>query len=243
MTKAGFHFTNGDGVAFTFLAGILQQGGSYFDSDGKHFTFDTPEARNIAQLMVDMAQKYKIVDPILFNDEAGPIQTTFFTGNVGIGFIGSYAAAEGQASYPDINLDYTAIPPYFGDKQLYAADSGWGKVVSKNTKHPDEAWKLAQYMTTNPDEALQFAIKSTTIPAIKSLVENPEELLAGAPFLESILPILPNGTFIGDVTDRDQLFYEILYPNLLEAMQGNITVDEAVKKINTEANAMVDANK
>jgi len=241
MTRAGFHFTNGDGMAFTFLAGILQQGSDYFADDGKHFNFDSPEARNIAQLMVDMAQKEVVIDPVLFNNEANAVHTAFFTGNVGIGFVGSYAAAEGLANYPDIKLDYTAIPPYFGDKQVFAADSGWGKVVSKNSKHPVEAWKLAQFMTTNPEFALQFAATSTTIPAIKSIVENPDKLLEGEPFLKSILPILPNGRYIGDVTDRDQLFYEIIYPSILEAMQGSITVDQAVQRIHTEANAMVDA--
>ncbi len=42
------------------------------------------------------------------------------------------------------------------------------------------------------------------------------------------------------MTDRDQLFYEILYPHILEAMQGVLTVDEAAELIHTEANAMVD---
>ena len=241
MKVAGFHYTNGDGMAFTFLAGILQQGGKYFAEDGKHFNFDTPEARNIAQLMVDMAQKDKIIDPIIFNNSADTIQTGFFGGRVAIGFIGSYAAAEGLTNYPDIKLDYVAIPPYFGDKQVYAADSGWGKVVSKNTKNPEAAWKLAKYLTTDPTRALEFAKTSTTIPAIKSLVDQPDQLLQGEPFLKNILPILANGQYIGDVTDRDQLFYEIIYPTLLQAIQGSITVDEAVTQINKDANAMVDA--
>jgi len=54
-----FQSNNGDGTSFTFLAGILQQGGTYFAEDGKHFNFDTPEARKIIQLMVDLAQKDK----------------------------------------------------------------------------------------------------------------------------------------------------------------------------------------
>ena len=133
------------------------------------------------------------------------------------------------------------IPPYFGAQHKFAADSGWGKVVSVNTKHPQEAWKLAMFMAAEKDNALIWNKASKTIPAMKALVDNPEELLEGAPFLKATFGLLPGGQFIGDLTDRDQLFYEIVYPHILEAMQGLITVDEAATLIHTEANAMVDA--
>ncbi len=70
MTRAGFHFVGGDGLPFLLLEGILEQGGNYFAEDGRHFNFDTPEAVNTIQLLVDMAQKYKTVDPVVFNNEA-----------------------------------------------------------------------------------------------------------------------------------------------------------------------------
>jgi multiple sugar transport system substrate-binding protein len=66
-------------------------------------------------------------------------------------------------------------------------------------------------------------------------------LLAAMPYMKVAFDLLPYGQFIGDVTDRDQLFYEIVYPAIMDAEQGNITVDEALAKINQEANAMVDA--
>jgi len=53
--------------------------------------------------------------------------------------------------------------------------------------------------------------------------------------------LLPYGTYIGDLSDRDKLFYDIIFAHILPATQGLISVDEAVKNINTEANAMIDA--
>lgn len=241
MMRAGFHFATGDGISFTTLAMILQQGVNYFAEDGKHFNFNSPEARNAIQRMVDLAQKDKVIDPVLFNDTSNWVGESFFAGNVGIGFVGSWAAGEGQINFPDLKFDYVQLPPYFGSEQKFAADSGWGKVVSVNSKHPAEAWKLAQFMAAEQENALIWNSATKTIPAMKSLVENPEAILEKAPFLKSTFGLLPYGQFIGDLTDRDQLFYEILYPHILEAMQGVITVDEAVELINTEANAMVDA--
>ncbi len=241
MLTAGFSPDTGDGLSFTFLAGILQQGGKYFAEDGKHFNFDTPEARKTIQMLVDLAQKDKVVDPVLFNDTTNAVSTSFFTGNIAIGFVGSWAAGEGKIEFPDMKFDYVQIPPYFGTEQKFAADSGWGKVVSVNTKHPAEAWKLVKFMTAEQDGALTWNIETKTIPAMKALVDNPEKLLAAAPFIKATFSLLPFGQYIGDVTERDQLFYEIIYPAVLEAMQGATTVDDAAIKINTEANAMVDA--
>lgn len=242
MMRAGFNYVTGDGLSFALLAGILQQGASYFAEDGKHFNFNSPEAINTIQLLVDMAQKDKVVDPILFNDESNWVGESFFAGNVGIGFVGSWSAGEGMINYPDMKFDYIQIPPYFGKVNRFAADSGWGKVVSINTKHPNEAWKLAKFMAAEQENALIWNISSATIPAMKSLIENPGELLEKAPYLNATFSLLPNGQFIGDVTDRDQLFYEMIYPHVLDAMQGGISVEEAARLIDTESNAMVDAS-
>ncbi len=243
MIRAGFHFTNDDALSFTFLAGILQQGGSYLAEDKKHFTFDTPEARQIAQLMVNMVQKDKVVDPVTFNGVTNTLPDAFFAGNVAIGFLGSWAAGEGRVNFPDTKFDYVTIPPYFGSENKFAADSGWGKVVSSHTQHAAEAWKFARFATVEQENALIFNTTTGTIPALKAIVAKPDEFLQAAPWVKPTFDLLPHGQYIGDVTDRDQLFYQIIAPHLLEALQGMVTVDEAIQKINTEANAMVDAKK
>lgn len=241
MTRAGFNYVTGDGLPFALLAGILQQGSSYFAEDGVHFNFNSPEAVNMIQLLVDLAQTHNVVDPVLFNDESNWVGESFFAGNVGIGFVGSWAAGEGMINFPDLEFDYVEIPPYFGSVNRFAADSGWGKVVSVNTDHPDEAWALARFMAAERESALTWNTNTGTIPAMKELVDNPADILAAAPFLEATFNLLPNGQYIGDLTDRDQLFYEIIYPHVLDALQGTITAEQAAENIHTEANAMVDA--
>jgi multiple sugar transport system substrate-binding protein len=240
MTVAGFDPITGDGLTFTFLAAILEQGGNYFAADNRHFNFDTPEARKALQMIVDWAQKDKVVDPVVFTDESNSVSTAFWTNIMAIGFIGSWAAGEGLISYPDFKFDYVEIPTYFGGERHFAADSGWGKVVSINTKHPAEAWKLAKFLTAEEDNAVIYNTTSGTIPALKALVENPDQVLAKEPWIKPTFDLLPHGQFIGNVTDRDRLFYTIVYPTVLLAMQGGTSVDEAVTKINSDANAMVD---
>jgi len=65
-------------------------------------------------------------------------------------------------------------------------------------------------------------------------------LLESAPFIASVLPILDAGQYQGNLTDSDQLSYEIIYPTILDAIQGNLTAEEAANNINEAANLMVD---
>lgn len=240
MTRAGFHFVGTDGLPFLLLEGILEQGGSYFAEDGRHFNLDTPEAVSTIQLLVDMVQKYKTVDPILFNGEASTVDGAFFAGNAASGFIGSWAAGQGIINFPDMKFDYVNVPPLFGAERKYAADAGWGKVVSANSPNQAAAWKLVQFMTAERENAAAFNGITGTISALKELVANPQDVLAQAPWIEPTFSVLPNGQFIGNMTDRDRFFYQIAYPAILQALQGSITAEQAAQMINQQANEMVD---
>lgn len=241
MLRAGFHFVGGDGLPFLLLEGILEQGGSYFAEDGRHFNFDTPEAVNTIQKLMDMAQEYKTVDPVLFNNEANQPYESFFGGNSAASLIGSWAAGQGIINFPDLEFDYVNVPPLFGDEWKYAADAGWGKVVSANSPHQAAAWKLVQFMTAERENAAAFNGITGTIPALKELVASPEAVLAQAPWIEPTFAVLPFGQYIGNLTDRDRFFYQIAYPAILQALQGGMTAEEAALTIHEQANEMVDA--
>jgi len=240
MTRAGFHFVGGDQVTFLLLEGILEQGGNYFAEDGRHFNLDTPEAVNTIQLMIDMVQKYKTVDPVIFNGEANQTDVAFFAGNSAASFIGSWAAGQGIINFPDLKFDYVNVPPLFGTERKFAADAGWGKVVSVNSPNQAAAWKLVQFMTAEQENAKLFNGITGTIPAQKALVADPQDVLAQAPWIEPTFSVLPGGQFIGNLTDRDRFFYQIVYPAMLQALQGSITAEEAAQMINEQANQMVD---
>lgn len=240
MTTAGFHFVGGDTLGFLLLSGILEQGGKYFADDGKHFNFESPESLNVIRTLTRYAQEDKVIDATLFQGDNG-LPNAFFNGNVGIGYIGSWAAGVGKVDFPDFKFDYVTMPPMFGDKPVFVADAGWGKVVSKNTKHSEAAWKLVKFMTAERANALKFNQISGTIPAMKSIVDQPDEILAGQPWIKSTFSLLPNGAYLGNVTDRDQLFYEIIAKNLTDALTGAVTPEQAAAAIQKQANEMVDS--
>ncbi len=236
MTVAGYHYTGADASVFDFLAGILQHGGDYWNADQTGFTFNTPEAKATLEWMMSTIEA-GVVDPILFNDDENWVGDSFFEGRVGIGYIGTWMIAEGQVNYPDFadEWDYAWIPSYQGDP-VFVADSGWGLVVSPNSPHKDVAWDFAKFATTNADNALQWNLASGTIPALPDVAKS-DVIAAEMPWVAIALNLLPYGSYLGDMPDRDLVIYDIVYPHLLNALQGLETVDEALEAMDAEANA------
>ncbi len=236
MTVAGYHFASSDAAVFDFLAGIKQRGGDYWNADQTGFTFNTPEAKATLQWMVD-AVAAGVIDPILFNDEENWVGDAFFESRVAIGYIGTWMIAEGQANFPDFadEWDYGWLPSHQGDP-IFVADSGWGLVVSPNSPHKDIAWDFVKFATTNADNALQWNLASGTIPALPGVAES-ADIAGEMPWVAAALEILPYGSYLGNMPDRDLVVYDIVYPHLLNTLQGIETVDEALAAIDAEANA------
>jgi len=236
MSTAGFHFTAADPSSFSFLAGIKQRGGDFWNADHTGFTFNTPEAHAQLQWMLDVVNA-GVVDPIVFNDTTNFVIDSFFQGKVGIGYIGTWAIAEGQTNFPDFadEWDYFYLPPIQGEP-VFVADSGWGLAVSPNSKYQDVAWDFVKFVTANPENATQWNIASGTIPAMPVVAES-AEIATAMPWVPKALAILPFGEYLGNMPDRDLVVYEIIYPHLLNAMQGVETVDQALEAIDTEANS------
>jgi len=236
MSTAGFHFTAADPTAFSFLAGIKQRGGDYWNADHTSFTFNTPEAYAQLQWALD-AVNAGAVDPIVFNDSTNFVIDAFFQGKVGIGYIGTWAIAEGQTNFPDFadEWDYVYLPSFQGDP-VFVADSGWGLTVSPNSKHQDIAWDFVKFVTAVPENAAQWNIASGTIPAMPAVAES-AEIASAMPWVPKALAMLPYGEYLGNMPDRDLVVYEIIYPHILNALQGVETVDQALQAIDTEANS------
>jgi multiple sugar transport system substrate-binding protein len=238
MTVSGFHFASSDGAFFSFVAGIKQRGGDYWNADQTGFTFNTPEAKAQLQWMVDAIQVHGVSDPVLFEDAEGWVGDEFFQGRVGIGYIGTWMIAEGRVGYPDFEdeWDYLWLPPVAGGQHKFVADSGWGLTVSPNSEHPDVAWDFAKFVATDADNALSWNIASGTIPAMPAVAKS-DEIASEMPWVAKALDVLPYGEYLGNMPDRDLIVYEIVYPHILYALQGLETVDEALQAMDNEANA------
>lgn len=235
MTRAGYNFTGSDGMSATFYSLILQNGGQYL-TDGS-FSVNTPEGRAALELMQRFVAE-GLVDPVLFNDESNWVGDSYFDGSSAIGLVGPWVVPEYGTDYPEMIEITQYVPlPSAGENALVAA-SGWGLTVSENSSVQDAAWDFVKFVTLNADNAEQWNLASGTLPALKANADgaNADELVAQFPHFAPFLQLLPNAQYEGAFPDRDLVWYEITYPNILNFLQGNGTIDETLEAIDREVN-------
>ena len=241
MTVAGFHYITGDGLGFLYWEGVLERGGDYFAEDKIHLNFLSPQAEATVQWLVDMAVKDKVVDPFTFNPNSNWVGDAFFQSLVAIGYIGPWIVPVARINHPDFAdpWDYVSCP-YYGEKMSFAADSGWGKVISPNSKNLQQAWEFAKFATMDQANARAWNVTTGTVPALKSVAEDPT-LLNDMNWLGPSLKVLPYGRYVGNLQDRDFIWYNVIATRLVETMQGQHTVQEVLSIMHEEANAMIDS--
>lgn len=242
MTRSGFNFINVDGITFWLWEGILERGANYFADDGVHLNVVSQEAQDTVQWMLDMVAKDKVTDPNLFNWNVTEVQDSFFQQQSAIAFRGPWVVPGSRINYPDFKdpWSYESIPPLFGDKYNFAADSGWGLVVSPNSPNQKAAWEFVKFSSGTPEIARLWNVGSGTVPAMKPIAEDPN-LLKEMDWLGPSLKVLPFGRFVGDLQDRDMIWYDISSNTLLAVLQGQMGVKEGLEKINKESNDTIDA--
>lgn len=241
MTVAGFHYVTGDGLGFLFWEGILERGAEYFAEDGIHLNLVTPQAEATVQWLTDMAQKDKVVDPFTFNPDSNWVGDAFFQGLVAIGYIGPWIVPEGRRNFPDFKDPWDHVScPHYGSERKFAADSGWGKVVSPNSKAIDAAWEFSKFCTEDKANARFWNVATGTVPALKSVAEDPT-LLNDIDWLGPSLKVLPYGRYVGNLQDRDYIWYNVVATHITECLQGQRSVKDTCQLMHDEANAQIDA--
>jgi len=241
MSVAGFDYVTADGLGFLFWEGVLERGADYFAADKIHLDFMTPQAEATVQWLVDMSLKDKVVDAKIFNANINGAGEFFFQDLTAIGYIGPWYVPVAHTTYADFKDPWTYVScPYYGDKMSFAADSGWGKTVSPNSKNVQKAWEFAQFWTVDPKNARAWNVGTGTIPAQKAVAADPT-LLTDLNWIGPSLKVLPFGKYVGMLQDRDFIWYNVVSTHITECMQGVRSVQDTMKLMNDESNKMIDS--
>lgn len=231
MTRAGLNFTGSDGIATMFHSLYLQNGGQYLQ-DGA-YTVNTPQGLKTLELMKRLVDE-GLVDPILYNDEENWVGDSYFAGTSAMGLIGPWAVPEYSGDFQDV-ADVTIYQPLpsVGEEPVFAAASGWGLTVSANSQVQDVAWDFVKFVTLDAANAVEWNLASGTLPALNENItgENAETLVSDFPYFEPFLGILEYGQYEGQFPDRDFVWYEVAYPEVLNFLQGNATAEETLQTI------------
>jgi ABC-type glycerol-3-phosphate transport system substrate-binding protein len=180
---------NFEGLTCNLVEFIWSNGGEVFD-DNNNVVFNSPESVAGMKIMGDMKNVYKITPPGITNFGSGDIRSLFLNGQ--LIFSRDWPSFAKFAYDPKLSdlagkIKYTMLPHGKGYKS-YSALGGWGLMVSKFSKHPEEAIRFIKFRAGREVQK-QEAIILNHFPAIIDLYED-KDVQSALPFAKEMLPIM-----------------------------------------------------
>ena len=166
---------------------LYSNGGAFLDETGTMPVFTSPEALEAAQFMVDMANKYKIVQPGITTmdiDEGRAI----FTGGKAIfhrNWLYVWAMAQFHESSKVKDKIGVALLPTFKEGMHTSTLGGWSWAVNKFTKHPEAAAKAALFLG-GPEAQKIRALKGDYVPPLLPVLNDPDVVAKNPIYLEML---------------------------------------------------------
>jgi multiple sugar transport system substrate-binding protein len=149
-------------------------GGKFYDSATGKITANDPKVVESLTWDLTMAQEYGLekVNSFMSGFQQGGGDHPFFLGKVGMAIMGCWQVTFIKEYHPDLEYGVGPIP---ASDPAYARSNNVGTnpiVIPKNTKHPNEAWEFAMFLSTNPDISREFADLISNIPHVKAALAN-----------------------------------------------------------------------
>ena len=108
---------------------------------------------------------------------------------------------------------------------------GWGWGIAKTSKHPEQAWKAIQYLTSEETQR-KFILETGLVPSYKSLFTN-KEIVAKYPHYPQLLKVVERPALRPPIAQYAQAS-DILQRYLSSAFTGRMSAEQAMKSAASE---------
>ncbi|MEG5029016.1 ABC transporter substrate-binding protein [Microcoleus sp. AT8-B1] len=108
---------------------------------------------------------------------------------------------------------------------------GWGWGIAKTSKHPEQAWKAIQYLTSEETQR-KFILQTGLVPSYKSLFTN-KEIVAKYPHYPQLLKVVERSSLRPPLAQYAQAS-DILQRYLSSAFTGRMSAEQAMKAAASE---------
>ncbi|SEO67979.1 sugar ABC transporter substrate-binding protein [Paenibacillus sp. OV219] len=220
-----------------YSAWVYTNGGMYLNDDNSKSIFTDPKVVGALTFTSELANKYGVA-PSPAGGGQDVTGMTFATGKIAMEQNFSWAIG----GYKELSFKWNVAPMPVASKDIdplttYIHNSGFS--ISKDTKHPDEAWAVIEALTT-PDSYADDAASRGIIPPRPSVVDKKEILNAeGMPSNAKIISqMLQKGKlyqFTETQPEEDQVYST--YGD--QILNKKVTPEEGAKKISEEIDAIL----
>ena len=231
-----------------FAGPAISYGAKYFDQDGNPITVDEGLTA-FAQQFVDWNEDGTMAKDVWAGSGGATYQDAsqqFINASLVFYMSGSWQVARFGKDIGDA-FDWEVIQPPCGPEACTGIPGGASIVGFKHTKHPEEVAKLIDFMAQE-DVYADFIGKTRAIPANKTLQEKgvdypgaPENVKKGlAAFTEAAKSLTPLAfEFQGYKNNR--AIMNATVARVTQAIVGESTVEEALKRVDTDVQEAVKA--
>jgi multiple sugar transport system substrate-binding protein len=150
-----------------------------------------------------------------WNEELNPSMEMFISGNLALTFSYSYSLEEIKNRAPKLNFSVAKMPQIEGNPVDVNFANYWVEVVSKKSKHKEEAWDFIHF-ATNKEQAINYLNNTNKPTAIRSIISEQE-------LSNPELSIFANQTLTA------KSWYQGNNPQAMEKIMGDM-IDSVVNK-------------
>lgn len=207
-------------------------GGQIIESDGT-ITANNPQAA----AALDMAAHWVgvISPPGITAYRSEDSRNVWQTGKAAFMRNWPYAYAKGQEDASSVRgkFDVTQLPS--GRAGHASTLGGWQLAVSKYSIHPQEAIEFVRYMTSHQVQ-LQRSIKSSFLPTIPELYDNPQALAAN-PYYSRLKEVFFGGALARPSTISGKLYSDVstaYFTAVHSTLAGEVSAAESLASLEEE---------
>lgn len=236
LVRGGVSFQEPNDPMF-FYSFIADQGGRFWDNDTQKFTLQIPEAKKALQFIYDLFYTYKL-DSIELPDSLTALAQNLSS----MAFMWPEFNYFAQLIYPDMNFQFVMKPSFVGKKlPVFNHSDTWNVIVPSYVTGAEKD-ALSEFLRFLISEEGQLTFLEAGIPGfspLKKLVFEHEYYKTGkGSYLAPVIESVKAGQYRlwGPWIDSDVMLYDILWPNIDTVIHDQISVDDALAKMEKELN-------
>jgi multiple sugar transport system substrate-binding protein len=232
----GYAVTGGGEIGntlFRVLPLIWMNGGSILSGDGTRATVNQRAAVEAVTFYTDMLTVHHVSPPSTLQDDGLASRRLFIAEAVAMYQSGQFDVAPIRTENPSLEFGVMMLPHPEG-RQPAAVLGGWSFIVPRLARHPDEAKRLVQFLTT-PEHMGYF---TDTFPARTSAMSQPR---FADPILDGFRQMLPYGRRVPARKDWLQIV-QIVFDGIQQVMLGDAPPQQAMDDAAVAIQALIDRN-
>ena len=239
----------GPGWELRFSPILFAFGADYLTPDGKFCALNTPEAIEAMKFYVELSTVHGVMPPGVTSVGPGNAREQMAREQVAMVLGCGWTPPIVNGINPDLNafevLRAVPLPVAEGIDAEYTTTawlSSW--MINKNTRHPEEAWRLLKFITDKAQEEKWFhdnRVQSSRMDVSGGLeaigITGYNELLYD-PFSKVIAAELTNAKFVPQIKEWPQII-EIVNIAAHEGLTGAKTVEQALEDAYNQINEIL----